>query len=148
MNTLKIPALSNHWIGNSGPDGRPWNVAAVTAWLCSDLSENLNGRELYINGGHVALVQELEFVRSPFAVEGWTFEGLCDEGTTRELTWDIRIRFTGNSWEGDPRRSDSDTHLSEMSTGCETGESLALFSEIEDAVDHRSATSVPDDDPP
>src|SRR3546814_1833889 len=71
-----------HWIGNSGPDGRPWNVAAVTAWLCSDLSENLNGRELYINGGHVALVQEPEFVRSQFAVEGWTFEGLCDEGTT------------------------------------------------------------------
>src|SRR3546814_18081497 len=25
INTLKIPALSNHWIGNSGPDGRPWN---------------------------------------------------------------------------------------------------------------------------
>src|SRR3546814_17243012 len=90
MNTLKIPALSNHWIGNSGPDGRPWNVAAVTAWLCSDLSENLNGRELYINGGHVALVQEPECVRSQFAVAGWTFEGLCDEGTTRAHTWDIR----------------------------------------------------------
>ncbi|HZG33298.1 MAG TPA: SDR family NAD(P)-dependent oxidoreductase [Sphingopyxis sp.] len=95
MNTLKIPPLSNHWIGNSGPDGRPWNVAAVAAWLCSDRSENLNGRELFINGGHVALVQEPEYVRSQFAVDGWTFEGLCSEGTTRALTWDIRNRFTG-----------------------------------------------------
>jgi 3-oxoacyl-[acyl-carrier protein] reductase len=95
MNTLQIPPLTNHWIGNSGPDGRPWNVAAVTAWLCSDHSANLNGREIYINGGHVALVQEPEFVRSQFATEGWTFEGLASEGTTRALTWDIRNRFAG-----------------------------------------------------
>lgn len=95
MNTLKIPPLSNHWLGNSGPDARPWHVAAVTAWLCSPHSENLNGREIYINGGHVALVQEPEFVRSQFAVEGWTFEGLCAESTSRALTWDIRNRFTG-----------------------------------------------------
>ena len=32
MNTLRIPPLSNHWLGNSGPSGRPWNVAAVVAW--------------------------------------------------------------------------------------------------------------------
>src|SRR3546814_20454330 len=57
MNTLKIPALSNHGIGNSGPDGRPWNVAAVTAWLCSALTENLNGRELEIKCGPDALDQ-------------------------------------------------------------------------------------------
>ena len=31
MDTLKIPPLSGHWLGNSGPDGRPWNVAAVMA---------------------------------------------------------------------------------------------------------------------
>ena len=95
MNTLRIPPLSNHWLGNSGPSGRPWNVAAVVAWLCSDLSENLNGREVYINGGHVALVQEPEFIRSQFAVDGWTFEGLCDDHTSKALTWDIRNRFTG-----------------------------------------------------
>ena len=95
MDTLKIPPLSGHWLGNSGPDGRPWNVAAVMAWLCTDLAANLNGREIYINGGHVALVQEPEFVRSQFAVDGWTFEGLCAEGTSKALTWDIRNRFTG-----------------------------------------------------
>ncbi|MCK9543073.1 MAG: SDR family oxidoreductase [Novosphingobium sp.] len=95
MNTLKIPPLSNHWLGNSGPDGRPWNVAGVIAWLCTDLAAGLNGREVYINGGHVALVQEPEFVRSQFAVEGWTFDKLCEEGTSRALTWDIRDRFTG-----------------------------------------------------
>ena len=95
MNVLKIPPLTNQWLGNSGPYGAPQNVAAVTAWLCSDLSENLNGRELYVNGGHIALVQEPEFIRSQFAVEGWSFEGLCQEATTRALTWDIRNRFTG-----------------------------------------------------
>lgn len=95
MNTLKIPPLSGHWIGNSGPEGRPWNVAAAVAWLCTDRAANLNGREIYINGGHVALVQEPEFVRSQFAVEGWTFDGLCEEGTSRALTWDIRNRFAG-----------------------------------------------------
>src|SRR3546814_13564326 len=88
MNTLKIPALSNHWIGNSGTDGRPWNVAAVTAWLCSDLSENLNGRALYINGGPVALVQEPESARSQFADDEWTFAGLCDTGETSLFTRD------------------------------------------------------------
>lgn len=96
MNTLKIPPLTNQWLGNSGPDGRPWNVAAVMAWLCTDQAANLNGREVYINGGHVALVQEPEFIRSQFAVDGWTFDKLCEEGTSRALTWDIRNRFTGN----------------------------------------------------
>ena len=95
MNTLKIPPLSGHWLGNSGPEGRPWNVAAVLAWLCTDHAANLNGREIFINGGHIALVQEPEFVRSQFATEGWSFEALCDEGTSRALTWDIRDRFTG-----------------------------------------------------
>ncbi|MBV9842586.1 MAG: SDR family oxidoreductase [Sphingomonadaceae bacterium] len=95
LDTLHIPPLSGHWIGNSGPDGRPWNVAAVVGWLCSDRSSNLNGREVYINGGHIALVQEPEFIRSQFAVDGWTFDKLCEEGTSRALTWDIRDRFTG-----------------------------------------------------
>lgn len=95
MNVLKMPPLTNQWLGNSGPAGVPQNVAAVVAWLCSGLSENLNGRELFINGGHVALVQEPEFIRSQFAVEGWSFEGLCQESTTRALTWDVRNRFAG-----------------------------------------------------
>jgi len=92
---LGIPPLTGQWLGNSGPDGRPWNVAAVVAWLCSDHSKALNGREIYINGGHVALVQEPEFVRSQFAIDGWTFEGLSEEGTSRALTWNIRDTFVG-----------------------------------------------------
>lgn len=95
MNTLKIPPLTGQWLGNSGPDGRPWNVAAVVGWLCTEGAREINGREIYINGGHVALVQEPEFVRSQFAVEGWTFEGLCEEGTTRALTWGVKDLFTG-----------------------------------------------------
>jgi 3-oxoacyl-[acyl-carrier protein] reductase len=96
MNRLKIPPLSNQWIGNNGPDGSPANVAATIAWLCSDHSAAINGRELFISGGHVALVQEPEYVRSQFAGEGWTFEGLCNQSTSRALTWDIRNRFAGD----------------------------------------------------
>src|SRR3546814_11623948 len=53
MNTLKTPALSNHWIGNSGPDGRPWNIAAVTALPCSLLLEHSKGHGRYLIGAHV-----------------------------------------------------------------------------------------------
>lgn len=95
MNTLGIPPFLNHWQPNGGPEGRPWNVAAVIAWLCTDHSAALNGREVYIEGGHVALVQEPEFIRSQFALEGWTLDKLCEEGVSRMLTWDTRNRFTG-----------------------------------------------------
>lgn len=95
MNSLGIPPLTNHWLGNSGPSGAPHNAAGVIAWLCSDHAANLNGREVFINGGHVALMQEPEFIRSQFNADGWTFDTLCEEGTSRALTWDLRDRFTG-----------------------------------------------------
>ena len=67
----------------------------MIAWLCSPLSENLNGREVYIVGGQVALVQEPELIRSQFAAGGWTWEGLCDPAVTRALTYDVRNRYCG-----------------------------------------------------
>jgi 3-oxoacyl-[acyl-carrier protein] reductase len=96
MNTLKIPPIMNQWFGDSAPQGGPANVAATIAWLCTDHAAALNGREVFIEGAHIALVQEPEFVRSQFASDGWTFEKLCSPAASRALTWDIRNRFTGN----------------------------------------------------
>ena len=93
--TLGIPGLSNQWLSAHEIAPGPHSVAAVIAWLCSPLSENLNGREVYIVGGQVALVQEPELIRSQFAAGGWTWEGLCDPAVTRALTYDVRNRYCG-----------------------------------------------------
>ena len=92
---LNIPHLSNQYLLTHGIETQPWSVAGVIAWLCSTLSENINGREVYIAGGHVALVQEPELIRSQFMAGGWTFDGLCDASVTRALTYDVRNRYTG-----------------------------------------------------
>ncbi|MBB4615422.1 SDR family NAD(P)-dependent oxidoreductase [Novosphingobium taihuense] len=93
--TLHIPPISNNWLLSHGVDSQPQHVASVIAWLCAPHSANLSGREVYIVGGHVALVQEPELIRSQFAPEGWTFEGLCDPMVTAALTYDVRNRYTG-----------------------------------------------------
>ena len=67
----------------------------MLAWLCSPLSENINGREVYICGAQVALVQEPELVRNQFMAGGWTWKGLCDPMVTAALTYDARNRYTG-----------------------------------------------------
>lgn len=92
---LHIPHLSNQWLLAHDIDTQPAHVAAAIGWLASPLAENINGRELYICGGHVALVQEPELIRSQFAAGGWTFEGLCEPMVTTALTYDVRNRYTG-----------------------------------------------------
>lgn len=92
---LQIPFISNQWLSNHGVDARSENVASVIAWLCTPLAANVNGREVYIVGGHVAMVQEPELIRSQFRAEGWNFESLCDPQVTAALTYDIRNRYTG-----------------------------------------------------
>jgi NAD(P)-dependent dehydrogenase (short-subunit alcohol dehydrogenase family) len=88
---LKIPPISNQYL--MGKAGTSENVAAVITWLCTPLSEPLNGREIYIFGSHLALVQEPELIRSQFKAEGWDFQSLCETEVTRALTYDLRNRY-------------------------------------------------------
>lgn len=95
IETLKVPPISNLWLGGGGVDGLPEHVASVAAWLCTDKSAPLNGREIYICGGQVALVQEPELIRAQFNAKGWDLESLSSDGTSTALTFDQRNRFSG-----------------------------------------------------
>ena len=92
---LGIPPLSNQWLGSGGVEGGPSHVAAVAAWLCTEQSAPLNGREIYIFGGQIALVQEPELIRSQFNPNGWDLDSLCAEPTVAGLTFGQANRFTG-----------------------------------------------------
>lgn len=92
---LKVPYISNQWLGAGGVDGLPGHVAAAAVWLCTDHAAPLNGREIYIHGGQIALIQEPELIRSQFKAGGWDFESLCADATVAALTFDQRDRFTG-----------------------------------------------------
>ncbi|MDP4605248.1 MAG: SDR family oxidoreductase, partial [Erythrobacter sp.] len=92
--TLGIPPLSNQWLLPHGLQTEAHSVAAVLAWLCSPLSENINGREVFICGAQVALIQEPELIRNQFMAGGWTWEGICDPLVTTALTYDVRNRYT------------------------------------------------------
>lgn len=94
---LKIPYISNQWLGGGGVEGKPQHIAAAAVWLCSDKSAALNGREVYVNGGHVALVQEPELIRSQFNARGWDLESLSRDDTVAALTFDQRNRYTGGN---------------------------------------------------
>lgn len=93
--TLGIPPLSNQWLLPHNLQTEAHSVAAVLAWLCSPLSECINGREIFICGAQVALVQEPELIRNQFMAGGWTWEGICDPLVTAALTYDVRNRYTG-----------------------------------------------------
>jgi hypothetical protein len=84
---LGLPPVG-HFHLNSGVEGfgLPQHVAAGSVWLCTDEAAPLNGRELFIGGGHVALVQQPEFIRSQFMADGWSFEKMCEPETTAALT--------------------------------------------------------------
>ena len=94
---LQIPYISNQWLDSGGIEARSADVAAVAVWLCTDESAPLNGKEIYINGGQIALVQEPELVRSRFNPQGWDLESLCNPATVAALTFDQRNRFLGKS---------------------------------------------------
>ena len=60
------------------PLGGVDHTAAVIAWLCLPETEALNGRTLYIAGGHLALCAEPELIRSRYVADGWTLDALLD----------------------------------------------------------------------
>lgn len=92
---LKIPYISNQWLMSHGVDSKPAHVASVLAWLCTSQAKTLTGREIYIVGGHIALMQEPDLTRSQFNAQGWTLEALCDPQISTALTYDTRNRYTG-----------------------------------------------------
>jgi NAD(P)-dependent dehydrogenase (short-subunit alcohol dehydrogenase family) len=95
---LNIPFVSHMWL--SDIDGRPENVAALLAWLCMPEAESLNGREIYVAGSHVALIQEPEFIRSQFRAGGWDLNSLLTPETTAALTWGLRNRYSKQTRSG------------------------------------------------
>jgi NAD(P)-dependent dehydrogenase (short-subunit alcohol dehydrogenase family) len=92
---LGIPYISNQWLSDGGVPGEPEHVAAVAVWLLSESSRALNGRELYINGGQLSLVQEPELIRTRCNPKGWNLASLQDPQTVLALTYDQRDRYTG-----------------------------------------------------
>jgi NAD(P)-dependent dehydrogenase (short-subunit alcohol dehydrogenase family) len=92
---LKVPYISNQWLNGGGVEGQPAHIAAAAVWLCTDNAAALNGRELYVNGGHIALIQEPELVRSQFHAGGWDLASLSEPATVAALTFDQRNRYTG-----------------------------------------------------
>ena len=55
----------------------------------------LFAREVFICGGHVALVQEPELIRAPFNPDGWSLDALCAPEVVAGLTCDQRNRYKG-----------------------------------------------------
>lgn len=94
---LGIPHLSNQYLKVSGPPATQVNAAAAVAWLCTEQSAPINGRELYIAGGQISLVQDPELIRSQFSENGWDFEGLCSDGVSMALTYGLQNHYLGVS---------------------------------------------------
>lgn len=94
---LQVPYISNQWLDSGGIESRSAHVACVAVWLCSEESAPINGREVYINGAQIALVQEPELIRSRFNPQGWDYESLCKPEVVAALTFDQRNRFLGKT---------------------------------------------------
>jgi 3-oxoacyl-[acyl-carrier protein] reductase len=93
---LGVSPLGGQWFpGMNGeqPECSTENVAAVLAWLSLPATEALNGRVLYIAGGHLALCAEPELVRSRFNRDGWDLQSLLSESVTTHFTYDQRNHF-------------------------------------------------------
>lgn len=92
---LGIPHIANQYLKASGPPAIQVNAAAAIAWLCTEHSAPINGRELYICGGQISLVQDPELIRSQFCENGWDFDGLCKEEIGAALTYGLRNPYLG-----------------------------------------------------
>lgn len=93
---LGVPPVGSQWFpGMNGeePGGQVDNVAAVVAWLSRPETEPLNGRVIYIAGGHVALCAEPELVRSRYHAPGWTLDALLEPSVLAQFTYDQRNHF-------------------------------------------------------
>jgi 3-oxoacyl-[acyl-carrier protein] reductase len=95
---LGVPPVGSQWFpGMNGeePGGHVDNVAAVVAWLSRPETEPLNGRVVYIAGGHVALCAEPELVRSRYHAPGWDLDALLEPSVVTQFTFDQRNIFAG-----------------------------------------------------
>ncbi len=93
---LGISPVGGQWfagLNGEEPEALPEHVAAVTAWLCRPETEPLNGRVIYIAGGHVALCSEPELIRSRFNSEGWDLDSLLSPSVLTQFTYDQRNHF-------------------------------------------------------
>jgi len=97
LEKLGLPPISNQWLTSGGVEGQPEHVAAAVVWLCADESAAINGREIYIHGAQISLVQEPELIRSQFRAGGWTFDGLCSPPVVAGLTGGQSNRYTGKA---------------------------------------------------
>jgi 3-oxoacyl-[acyl-carrier protein] reductase len=95
---LGVPPVGSQWFpGMNGeePGGHVDNVAAVVAWLSRPETEPLNGRVVYIAGGHVALCAEPELVRSRYHAPGWDLDALLEPSVVTQFTFDQHNIFAG-----------------------------------------------------
>jgi 3-oxoacyl-[acyl-carrier protein] reductase len=93
---LGLSPVGGQWYpGMNGeePECTTEHVAAVIAFLCSPETEPLNGRVLYIAGGHVALVAEPELIRSRYNAKGWDLDSLLSPSVVAQFTYDQRNHF-------------------------------------------------------
>ena len=93
---LGVSPVGYQWFpGMNGeePECLTDNVAAVLAWLSLPATSALNGRVLYIAGGHLALCAEPELVRSRFNRNGWDLPSLLSESVITQFTYDQRNHF-------------------------------------------------------
>jgi 3-oxoacyl-[acyl-carrier protein] reductase len=93
---LGVSPVGGQWfagLNGEEPPARPENVAAVVAWLCRPETEPLNGRVLYIAGGHLALCTEPELICSRFHARGWDLDSLLAPPVVTQFTYDQRNHF-------------------------------------------------------
>lgn len=62
-------------------------MAAVVARLCHSATEDINGKVLYIAGGHLAVCAEPELVKSRFSSSGWNLDALLDKQVLNHFTF-------------------------------------------------------------
>jgi NAD(P)-dependent dehydrogenase (short-subunit alcohol dehydrogenase family) len=97
---LGVSPVGGQWfagLNGEEPPALTENVAAVAAWLCRPETSALNGRVVYIAGGHVALCAEPELIRSRFNASGWDLESLLTPSVVTQFTYDQRNHFPPRS---------------------------------------------------
>lgn len=100
---LGVPPVGTQWFpGMNGeePEAECGNVSAVIAWLCHPDTQALNGRVLYIAGGHLALCAEPELIRSRFNGSGWDLDSLLSPPVLAQFTYDQRNHFPPRGADG------------------------------------------------
>ena len=90
-------ALGTYWIGDRGATydhaAPPDSIAAFVAWLCTPAAENLNGRDFFVGGDEVALIEQPKWATAMFQEGGWTLDALdrLAPRMTRGLTDPFRV---------------------------------------------------------